>query len=373
MATAGMLACGSFIVFSVSAFKEDLSLQAGARRSGTGGFALYGESSIAIHQDLNDPKIRQSLFLTDAAIMADVSVVPVRVRDGDDASCLNLNQSLAPPLLGVDPEELGKLGAFAPPDLWTLLEEDRTDGTIPAIVGDAATAVWKLRKGVGRENGAVLDYRDERGTPFKIRLVGALPDRLTVLQGRLLISNRHFTRLYPSEGGERVFLVNVPPGREERVAGYVSEKLAGYGLDLLRSVDRLREFYAVESAYLTLFLALGGLGLLLGSAGMGVLVLRHVLERRGELALLRAVGFTVAQAGKVVVAEHRFLLVSGLATGTGAAALAIAPAVARPEVHLPYGLLAAFLLGTAVLSFAWIRLAASFALRAPLVGALRNE
>ena len=33
----------------------------------------------------------------------------------------------------------------------------------------------------------------------------------------------------------------------------------------------------------------GGLGLLLGSVGLGVVVLRNVLERRGELALLLAV------------------------------------------------------------------------------------
>ena len=373
MATAGMLACGCFIVFSVSAFKEDLSLHAGARRSGTGGFGLYGESSLSIHQDLNGAKERQALFLTDEALMSGVAFVPLRVREGDDASCLNLNASAAPPLLGVDPSSLGRRGAFAPADLWSLLDEERADGAVPALVGDAATAVWKLRKSVGRESGDVIEYRDERGAPFKVKLVGALPDRLTVLQGRLIISNHHFTRLFPSEGGDRVFLVDLPPGKVDRVRAYLGEKLAGAGLEVVPPVDRLKEFYAVESAYLTLFLALGGLGLLLGSAGMGVLVLRHVLERRAELALLRAVGYTERQAGSVVMAEHRFLLVAGLATGVAAAALAVAPAVARPEVHLPYGLLAAFLVGTAVLSVAWIRLAASFALRSPLIGALRNE
>jgi len=206
-----------------------------------------------------------------------------------------------------------------------------------------------------------------------VRLVGALPGRLTILQGRLLVSNRHFTRLFPSEGGDKGLLVDVPTGKEDRVRAYLAERLESTGLDLVRSVDRLREFYAVESAYLTLFLALGGLGLLLGSAGMGVLVLRQVLERRSELALLRAVGYAPADAQRVVLAEHRFLLVAGLATGTAASALAVLPAVSRPEIHLPYGLLALFLAGTAALSFLWIRLAAAAALRSPLVSALRSE
>src|SRR5436189_6175045 len=48
LAAAGMLASGCFIVFSVSVMKEDLSTQAGERRSGTGGVRLYGESSIAV-------------------------------------------------------------------------------------------------------------------------------------------------------------------------------------------------------------------------------------------------------------------------------------------------------------------------------------
>ena len=39
------------------------------------------------------------------------------------------------------------------------------------------------------------------------------------------------------------------------------------------------------------FTGAGLLGLLLGSAGLGVVVLRNVLERRGELGLLQAVGF----------------------------------------------------------------------------------
>ena len=372
MATAGMIARGCFIVFSVSAFKEDLSLQAGARRSGTGGFALYGESSVALHDDLNGARARKTLRLSDASLLGGVSFVPLRVRDGDDASCLNLNQSLTPPLVGIDAAKVAALGAFAPADLWGLLDEEPVDGVIPALVGDAATAMWKLRKSVGKA-GDVLDYRDERGTPFKVRLVGALPGRLTILQGRLIVSNRHFTRLYPSEGGDRILLVDVPAGKEDRVKAYLAERLDLMGVDFVRTVDRLREFYAVESAYLTMFLALGGLGLLLGSAGMGVLVLRQVLERRNELALLRAVGYSPAAARRVVMAEHRFLLAAGLATGTVAAALAVAPALARPGMSLPYGLLALFLAGTAVLSLLWIRLAASIALRSPLVGALRNE
>ncbi len=366
LAAAGMLACGAFALFSVSAMNEDLSSRAGERTSGTGGFDIYAESSVPVHRDLDDPKGRAA-WRFDEAVMAGVSIVPLKARDGDDASCLNLNASLAPPLLGVDPARLAALRAFDGP--WGLLEEKHAEDVVPALAGDSDTLTWKLKK----KRGETLDYRDDRGRPFKVRIAGALPPRLTVFQGRLLISNRDFTRLYPSEGGHRVFLADVPKGKEAAVIRHLAEKLETAGFDAIPSIERLKEFHAVEEAYLGMFLVLGGLGLVLGSAGMGILVLRHVLERRGELALLRAVGFSKDRVARVVMAEHLFVLGAGLAVGAASAAVAVGPALAQPGAGVPWGFLAAFLLGTAAFSVGWIWIAAKGALRGPLLRALRNE
>jgi ABC-type lipoprotein release transport system permease subunit len=54
--------------------------------------------------------------------------------------------------------------------------------------------------------------------------------------------------------------------------------------------ERLANFHRVENTYLSTFQMLGGLGLILGTLGMAAVLLRNVLERRRELALLRAVG-----------------------------------------------------------------------------------
>jgi ABC-type lipoprotein release transport system permease subunit len=370
VAAATMLACGSFVVLAVATMKEDLSRQSGARRSGTGGFAVYAETSVPVSRSLNDSKVREDLRLK---LPDGVAFVPLRVRDGDDASCLNLNASARPPLVGVDPETFKRLDAFVDGGTWDLLERDLGPDVVPALVGDAATALWKLKVAVGPEAGALLDYEDERGAPFKVKLVGALPERLTLLQGRLLVSRRHLVRLFPSEGGERGFLVDAPSGREGELIAHLSKQLETFGFDGVRSVDRLREFYTVEGAYLGMFLVLGGLGLLLGTSGLGVLVLRSVMERRGELALLRAVGYAKADVSAVVGAEHRFLLAAGLGIGTLAAAVAVIPAALQPGVHVPFGLLLLFLLGTLALSLLWISLAARAALRGDLLPALRQE
>ena len=55
--------------------------------------------------------------------------------------------------------------------------------------------------------------------------------------------------------------------------------------------EQLAQFLAVQNTYLSTFQSLGALGLLLGTIGLAVVQLRSVLERRGELALMRAGGF----------------------------------------------------------------------------------
>ena len=75
--------------------------------------------------------------------MRNVSVVGMRVRDGDDASCLNLNRAQQPRLLAVDPEEFQGRRAFA--GEWALLNQSQENGAVPAI-GDEATVRWALEE-----------------------------------------------------------------------------------------------------------------------------------------------------------------------------------------------------------------------------------
>ena len=68
-------------------------------------------------------------------------------------------------------------------------------------------------------------------------------------------------------------------------------ELAEFGVDAVGTAERLAAFHRVENTYLSTFQALGGLGLLLGTFGLAAVMFRNVLERRRELALLRAVGY----------------------------------------------------------------------------------
>jgi ABC-type antimicrobial peptide transport system permease subunit len=103
-------------------------------------------------------------------------------------------------------------------------------------------------------------------------------------------------------------------------------------------------------------------------------VLRNVLERRRELALLRAVGYRPAHVFTVVLAENLMLLVTGLVIGTVSALVAIAPAATERGAHL--GLTGqSWLLLLAVLAAGLVSslIATRAALSVNVVGTLRSE
>lgn len=328
LSVVSLLACGCFMVFAVSSMQEDMAAHADVRASGTGGFALLADATFPLLEDpagvINDPA---------------VSTTAIKVRDGDDASCLNLNQAQTPRLLGVNVAELADRGAFVAEGddaTWALLQNALPGGEIPALVGDANTALWTLKKKTGVENGDVLTYKDEAGNEVPIKLVGQLPMRLSVFQGSLLISQDAFTRLFPSEDGHRMFLIDAPEDMTSEVVATFGRRFDRFGLDTIPAVDRVLEFYTVESTYLAMFLVLGGLGLAIGSIGMAVVVMRNLFERRGELAMLQALGFGRGPVYRALFSEYGTLMLAGLAIGGLAAVVSMVPAILSANTDVAF-------------------------------------
>lgn len=377
LATIGLLACGSFLLVSVAANRKDPLARAGQRDSGTGGFALYATTSVGLLHAPTSPAGRETLDLG-GADLGGVEVVPMRVHGGEEASCLNLNRPMTPRLLGLRPEALARRDAFsfartwrdAPPS-WDLLNDAPADGAIPAVA-DMATVQWVLQMKLGD----TLTYRDERGEEFQVRLVGGLKN--SILQGSVLVAERHFAERYPSETGYRAMLVDAPQNEATRLRNELAAApdLRAAGIELTLATERLAALTAVENTYLAIFQALGGLGLLLGSIALGLVVLRNVLERRRELALLRAVGYSRGRVLRLLLAEHWLLLVAGVLCGAVAGFVAVLPALpvgGGQRGNIPYLSLLGLLGAVTASGALWAYLAAQWAMRGDLMGALRSE
>jgi len=372
LAIVGLLAAGSFLVIAVGANRKAPFADPHRRDSGTGGFALLGESSIGILQDLNSNAERKSLGLEE---LEGVDIVQLHVRDGDDASCLNLNRAQRPRLLGLEPGQLKQRSAFgfmsAVEGLnvdagWGLLDIDAGADVVPAI-GDYATIIWALGKRMGDE----IDYVDEKGREFRLRLVGMLKN--SVLQGSLIIAEDEFVRRFPSEEGYRMFLIDTAEKHQGEVSEKLSSRLVDFGLDIIPTTQRLARFNTVENTYLSIFELLGGLGLVLGSVGIGLVVLLNALERRGEMAMLRAVGFGKKILKQMVLYEYGSLMLFGLLCGVVAALVAIRPVLRSPGANVPYLSLAITIGAIGASGILWIWLAATFTLSGRVLDALRHE
>ena len=382
--SAALVAAAVFLIVSVDAFRkggdEDLRPEGGA-----GGFALVGESAVPLVHDLNTPEGREDAgLLVDEALASTLTFHQLRLRPGDDTSCVNLYKPTRPRIVGVsDPFiDAGRFtfaASLAETDEqranpWTLLRQEPGSPAYPAIA-DATSLQYVLHASVGDE--IVID--EDTARPRRLLIVGSLRD--SALQGEIIVGDASFKRMFPDEPGYRMLLVEVEgdhaPGaaseaRLRDVAGELESGLDQAGLDVQLTNDRLAAYHRVENTYLTTFQSLGALGLLLGTFGLATVLARNVLERRRELALMRAVGFDRGAVSATVLAEHLALLVAGMLAGALTAAVAIVPAIADRGFgggwSLPAWLAGIFIAG------ALVTMAASrAALRRPLLGELRSE
>lgn len=381
--TAGLLAAGTFMVVSVQAFRQAPTTD-GSKETGIGDFRLVGEADVALPQVPDSPAawraLAEAIQADDAApaeMPAGVKVFGFRLRGGDDVSCLNLLEPAQPRILGATPAFLARGGfRFALPadatpaeqaNPWRLLERKPGGGAIPLIADDHA-AQWVLQKQLGDE----WTIQDELGRPAKVRLVGMLLG--SMLQSELIMSEGDFRRLFPGVAGYRLFLAEAGAGEADAARKAFDQTFGeAFGLTFTSAAARLASFQAVENTYLSTFQALGGLGLLLGSVGLGVVLMRNLNERRGEWALLRAVGYADRHLTLLALAEQGLLIALGLGVGLAAAFLAIAPFLWRQpgEAHW-LGLLGLIAL-IPLVGLASGLIALRSALAAPLLPALQRE
>lgn len=367
----GLLASATFIIVAVAANTRDLSHTDVARRdSGAGGFTLRAITALPVTYDLGSPTGRQHLGFSpdDEAVFTDVQIIPFLLSPGEDISCLNLARPSYPRVLGVRQEMIARGG-------FTLFTQDRaakwaalqsTSKTIPAFC-DADSAEWTLHTGLGKPYG----MPGEGGKPVNLHIAGLFAS--SVFASELLVSEAQFRGIFPSVSAPRYFLITTPPGREKQVADALRRNLGDYGVEVRSTAEVLNGFMRVQNTYLSTFLALGGLGVLLGTIGMIIVLLRNALERRREFAVMLATGFSQPDLSRLLIIENTGFLLTGLLCGAVCALIAVAPQLVSVEAQVNWMQLAILLVAIFVLGLLSCTAAAHAATRGRLIEALREE
>jgi putative ABC transport system permease protein len=364
-----LFAIGAFLVISTGSNRKDLFSNAGDPGSGTGGFLYYAESTAPLLRQLNDPDVKYEYGLSE-----DYSFVQLRKADGDDASCLNLNKIVNPQVLGVVPEMLEGRFSFVTrtallDDIhpWLSLERELPDGLIPAIA-DETVIKW----GLGLSVGDTLHYTNSNGGEMKLLLIGGLAP--SIFQGNVLIADERFLEQFPESSGTHVFLVDGAIADTAMIGSELGRGMRDLGWDMELTAGRLAEFNSVTNAYLSIFMVLGALGLLVGTFGLVVVLWRSVLERSREIALLKAVGYRRREIRRLVVREYMVLLLMGIGTGFVTAIVATLPSILNAHTGTSFSSILIWLAVLVVNGWFWIHLVTRSALKnESIYRALRNE
>ncbi|MFV0266372.1 MAG: FtsX-like permease family protein [Draconibacterium sp.] len=366
-----LFALGTFIVVSTGSNKLDLFANAQNKTSGTGGFLYFAETTMPVLFDIN---INSPEKRAEEGIFEEFNAVQLRKVEGDDASCLNLNRISQPAVLGLDAEALqgrfsfaAKLKELGEKDPWMALNETFDDGTIPAIA-DQTVIQW----GLGKKVGDVLLYQNELGDTLKLKLIaGTTP---SIFQGYVLISNPNFLKNYPSNSGSHIFLIDGKTEDQQKIGDELQSVFRDYGWEMESTAKRLVEFYSVTNTYLSIFLALGALGLILGTIGLAVILARTLLERRREISVMQAIGFSNRPIFKIITSEYLILLFTGVLIGFITAVVATLPSFLSTHSDASFGTVA-LVTGMILLNgFIWIFGLSWFSLqKKTLVTGLRVE
>jgi ABC-type antimicrobial peptide transport system permease subunit len=355
------IAAGIFALSITSLNRMSFDRSANNPGSGTGGYLLWAETSVPLNEDLSTWQGKKENGL-DEEQFSGMQIVQLARKEGDDASCLNLNHITSPPLLGVNPDVFVEKGAFSFASLtkqyegdnpWKILNEFRSPNTIFGIA-DQTVLEWGLKI----KTGDTLMLRAENGMPLNIIIAAGL--KSSVFQGNVIIGASNLKRFFPSVSGGSVFLIGGDPKAAGRYKEGILDRFGNYGITAEETSDRLASFYRVTNTYLSVFTVLGALGMILGVFGLGFVLLKNYSIRAGEFALLNAIGFSTSRIRRSLLKDLLIILTAGIITGAAAGLIATFPALTgnsnvsvNPVILM---IIAVFLTGLIILSASLTRI-----------------
>ena len=160
--------------------------------------------------------------------------------------------------------------------------------------------------------GDTLYYRNATSQTDHVKLIGILYEQF--VPG--LFVGWNTVRTNGLVDAPSIFYVKVQPGADATKAAHNLDRLfLPYGLVALDINSFVSQITDVITGVFNLLEAYLALGLIVGIAGLGVITMRNVVERRTETGALRALGFRKSMILTSFLLELMFIAVTGIAIG----------------------------------------------------------
>jgi len=189
--------------------------------------------------------------------------------------------------------------------------------------GPPRFAVSGLKSGDTTFTPPVLEVRDA-AHPEKVRevkIIGIVTTKASLIFGALLLNGSLFQEMYGAPDST-IHFVRLKPGADAQATARSIEKsllAQGVQADSIRKlIDDLR---AQNRGFTYLIQGFMGIGLVVGIAAVGVIAFRTVVERRQQIGMLRAIGYTRNAVAISFIMESSFVTLLGILSGIGLALL----------------------------------------------------
>ena len=211
----------------------------------------------------------------------------------------------------------------------------KADPTLAVIDGNLLTIPGQINVGDGssfRLEETEADLRDaawapipvtlrdpETGTERELRIIGVVEPQVSGVMFQLIsimTSERAILGDFENEG--RLFFVNTVAGTDAAaldVSRGIESALLERGAQAESIPDLIDTAAAQSTAFQLLFEGFMGLGLIVGIAALGVIAFRTVVERRQQIGMLRAIGYTRRLIALSFFLESSFIALTGTAMG----------------------------------------------------------
>lgn len=313
------LSTGIFTIFAVGLNRPDFNR---ASPQSTGGYQMFHQVGVPLQYDLNQPLVRRRMGLD--FLPEGQQILQLKKHLVQEAGCMNLNKAQTPSVIAMDPADMPGFG------IDTSMFDKASDQT-PAVVIDQETLLWSLMKSPGDS----LRYLSDQGDSVSVLIVGTYPGG--IFHGNALMPRDDFQSLWPTETGSRILLSNTEPYTD-----LMATALSDYGLEITTTAERLRHFHEVTDTYLSIFLSLGGLGLLLGIFSLMIVIRKNLAARAKELETLHVLGYPDKNLVHMLRSENCLVSIYALVAGAVGSLISISASLTGPDAGV--WLMAAFVL-----------------------------
>jgi putative ABC transport system permease protein len=197
-------------------------------------------------------------------------------------------------------------------DAWNALREDSSlvilDGNTQPMMISTTYGGWYV------DIGETVTITFSDASTEDVTVIGIMDQMLV---GGAFTSREFVEERAPSST-DTLFYVDTNPSTsftDDDVREELEKALAEYGLMTIVVKDIIEEAMSVSASVMQLMELFLGVGLVVGIAGLGIITIRNIAERKQEIGVMRAIGFQRRMILETFLIETSFVSLLGIAMG----------------------------------------------------------